>query len=83
MPLYMDHHRKVEGLTADAVGKAHEADMKIQDEFGVNYINYWFDEASGQVWCLVDAPNIEAAHDVHRKAHGLVADDITPVQQGV
>ena len=83
MPLYMDHHRKVEGLTADAVAQAHAADEKTQGEFGVKYLNYWFDEASGQVWCLVDAPNIEAAHDVHRKAHGLVADDITPVQQGV
>jgi len=83
MPLFMDHHHKVEGLTADAVAQAHQADMKIQAEYGVNYINYWFDEGSGQVWCLVDAPNEDAAHEVHRKAHGLVADDLTPVEQGV
>jgi hypothetical protein len=82
MPLFMDHHAKVDGLTAEAVAGAHEADMKIQEEYGVRYVNYWFDEASGQVWCLVEAPNAGAAIEVHRKAHGLLADSITPVQQG-
>jgi hypothetical protein len=82
MPMFMDYHSKVEGLTADAVAGAHEQDLKVQDEFGVKYLQYWFDEGSGKVWCLVDAPNAEAAAEVHRKAHGLVADEITPVQQG-
>ena len=82
MALFMDHHRKVDGLTAEAVAGAHAADEKIQDEYGVKYMHYWFDEGSGQVWCLVEAPNADAAHEVHRKAHGLVADDITEVRQG-
>jgi hypothetical protein len=82
MPLFMDYHSKVDGLTADAVAGAHEQDLKIQGDFGVKYISYWFDEGSGQVWCLVDAPNAEAAIEVHRKAHGLLADEITPVQEG-
>ena len=82
MPLFMDYHGKVDGLTADAVAEAHKADLKTQEEFGVNYIRYWFDEGSGKVWCLVDAPNAEAAAEVHRLAHGLVADEITPVQEG-
>lgn len=30
MPLYMDIHKGVEGLTADAVAHAHEEDLKIQ-----------------------------------------------------
>ena len=34
------------------------------------------------VFCLVDAPNREAAIAVHRGAHGLVADDIVEVKEG-
>jgi hypothetical protein len=37
MPLYMDHHRNIEGLTADAVADAHQMDLEIQDKHGVQY----------------------------------------------
>jgi hypothetical protein len=83
MPLYMDHHHKVEGLTADAVAGAHQRDLEVQDKHGVNYRQYWFNEESGEVFCLVEAPNKEAAEAVHREAHGLVAEEITEVQEGV
>lgn len=82
MPLYMDIHHHVDGLTAEAVKGAHDADLKAQDELGVRYLQYWFDEGTGKVFCLVDAPNAEAAAEVHRRAHGLVADEIVEVQQG-
>ncbi len=82
MPLFMDVHQKVDGLTADAVAGAHQKDLEVQDKHGVNYLRYWFDEGSGKVFCLVEAPNAEAAVAVHREAHGLVADEITEVQEG-
>lgn len=82
MPLYMDVHHKVEGLTAEAVGQAHKKDLETQGSYGVNYQRYWFDEASGKVFCLVEAPNEQAAEAVHREAHGLVADEITEVREG-
>ena len=82
MPLYMDHHHKVEGLTADAVAGAHQRDLEVQAKHGVEYIKYWFNEGSGAVFCLVNAPSKEAAAAVHREAHGLEADDITEVQEG-
>jgi len=82
MPLFMDVHDHVEGLTADAVAGAHERDLEVQEKYGVQYLKYWFDEGSGKVFCLVDAPDAEAATAVHREAHGLVADSLTPVQQG-
>ena len=82
MPLYMDIHQHVEGLTADAVGQAHEADLKTQEKYGVKYLRYWFDEGSGKVFCLVEAPNKEAANAVHREAHGLVADELVEVTEG-
>lgn len=83
MPLFMDVHNTLpEGATAEDVAGAHAADLKIQDKFGVRYLNYWVDGKAGKVFCLVDAPDADAAHAVHKEAHGLVADEIYPVQQG-
>ena len=82
MPLYMDIHEHVEGLTADADAHAHAADVKTQEKYGVKYLRYWFDENTGKVFCLIEAPNKEAAIAVHREAHGLVADQIVEVKEG-
>jgi hypothetical protein len=82
MPLFMDVHNKVEGLTAEAVAEAHKRDLETQGKHGVQYHRYWFNEAEGRVWCLVEAPSKEAAEAVHREAHGLLADDITEVSEG-
>jgi peptidyl-tRNA hydrolase len=82
MPLYMDVHEHIEGLTADAVAQAHRADLKTQDKHDVEYQRYWFDEGTGKVFCLIKAPNKEAAIAVHREAHGLVADSLTEVREG-
>ncbi|MDQ1374546.1 MAG: hypothetical protein QOJ09_1884 [Actinomycetota bacterium] len=82
MPLFMDVHNKVDGLTAEAVAGAHQRDLEVQAAHGVNYLQYWFDEGSGKVFCLVEAPDADAAISVHREAHGLVADEITEVREG-
>ena len=58
------------------------ATWKCIEKHGVNYLKYWFNEESGRVYCLVDAPNMEAAIAVHQEAHGLVADELTEVQEG-
>jgi hypothetical protein len=82
MPLFMDHHRAVEGLTAEAVADAHRRDMEIQDRYEVTYHKYWYNDETGEVFCLAEAPNKEAAVAVHREAHGLIADEITEVKEG-
>jgi Protein of unknown function (DUF4242) len=82
MPLFMDHHRGLEGLTAEAVADAHRRDMGTQDQYAVKYHRYWFNEETGEVFCLAEAPSKEAAEAVHRVAHGLVADEITEVKEG-
>ena len=83
MPLYLDIHRGVDGLTADAVIEAHKKDLETQGAHGVNYIKYWYSEEEGAVFCLVKAPSKEAAAAVHQEAHGLVADEIIEVHEGV
>lgn len=82
MPLYMDEHRHMKGVTAAAVAEAHAKDLKVQGKYGVNYRSYWVDEKNGVIFCLVEAPNAEAAAKVHREAHGLVADAAHEVHQG-
>jgi len=82
MPLFMDTHEKVDGLTAEAVAHAHARDLEIQATYGVSYKQYWFNESTGKVFCLVEAPNKEAAAAVHKHAHGLVADSIVEVKEG-
>jgi len=82
MPLFMDYHKNVDDLTAEAVAGAHARDLEVQDKHGVHYLKYWYDEGSGKVFCLVDAPNKDAAEAVHREAHGLLADEITEVHEG-
>ncbi len=79
MPLYMDIHT-AHGVTADDVAKAHIADLETQQKYGVEYLKYWFNETRGKIFCLVNAPNAEAANSVHREAHGLVAEKIIEVE---
>ena len=79
MPTYIDIH-ELHGITAEAIAKAHVADLQTQEKYGVNYLKYWVNESCGKAFCLVHAPNAEAARQVHLEAHGLVAERIIEVQ---
>ena len=78
MPLYMDIH-KVEGATADDLARAHLEDLRCQDRLGVECVKYWFNDACGKVFCLIQAPSAEAANAVHAESHGLLAEKIIEV----
>jgi Nickel responsive protein SCO4226-like len=79
--LFMDVHTIDGGVSAGDVATAHEADLSTQAAHDVNYLRYWVDEEAGKIFCLVQAPDAEAASAVHRQAHGLVADEIYPVSE--
>jgi hypothetical protein len=81
MPLYMDMHNIEGGVSLADVAEAHDADLATQGQYGVDYRRYWVDEKAGKIFCLVEAPSAEAAHTVHREAHGLVADEIFEVSE--
>ena len=83
MPLFMDIHTLPGPVGAADVAQAHQADLNTQGAYGVNYLRYWVDEANGRIFCLVDASDAEIATTVHRQAHGLVADEIYQVAEGV
>jgi hypothetical protein len=78
----MDTHNLDGGVKASDVAQAHQADLNTQERYDVHYLRYWVDEGAGKIFCLVDAPDAEAANRVHREAHGLVADSIHPVIEG-
>jgi Protein of unknown function (DUF4242) len=82
MPLFMDLHTIDGRVALEDVAQAHAADLRVQDTHGVHYLRYWVDEDGGRIFCLVDAPDSDAAAAVHREAHGLVANEIFLVREG-
>ena len=75
----MDIH-ELPGITPGEVAKVHQADLETQKKYGVEYHKYWINESCGRAFCLVEAPSAEAAAQVHREAHGFVAEKIIEVQ---
>ena len=81
MSPFMDVHTIEGGVGVDDVARAHEADLAEQDAHDVTYLRYWVDEDAGRIFRLVEAPDAEAANEVHRPAHGLVAEQIFRVSE--
>ena len=76
MPIYLDRHEDLGGLSAVEVAAAHMRDLAVQDTYGVNYLTFWFDHDRQKSWCLVDAPSAEVAASVHAEAHGILANRV-------
>jgi len=81
VPLFMDVHTMVGGVSEADVAGAHQRDLAVQEQYGVNYLRYWVDEDAGKIFCLVEADSAKDASTVHREAHGLVADEIYLVSE--
>lgn len=81
MALFMDVHRGVEASMED-VKQAHKMDLETQQEYEVDYKQYWVDEEAGTIFCLFEGPSKEAGERVHQEAHGLTADEIFEVTEG-
>jgi hypothetical protein len=81
MPLFMDVHTIAGGVSEADVAGAHQRDLAVQEQYGVNYLRYWVDEDAGKIFCLVEADSAEDANTVHREAHGLVADEVYVVSE--
>lgn len=83
MPLFMDVNRKVQGLTAETAARAHQAALDVAERFGVRHLRYWFNEVEGALFCLIEAPSVEAAELAHRAAHGWDGDEMILVKEGI
>jgi class 3 adenylate cyclase len=78
VPIFVDRH-DLKGMTAADVAEAHRKDLELQDEYGVRFLTYWFDDRRGSGFCLIDAPDIETAKRVHHEAHGGEMIDVISV----
>jgi hypothetical protein len=81
MGLFLDVHTVENGVSVDDVAEAHRRDLEVQDAHDVLYLRYWVDEQAGKIFCLVEADSPDDAAEVHRKAHGLVAQEIYAVTE--
>lgn len=81
MPEFMDVHTGMQGITAEGLHEAHQADLAIQDDERVSFKHAWADPGSGMVFWLSEAPSAEAVKTIHERA-GHPADQIyeVPVQ---
>jgi class 3 adenylate cyclase len=80
MPYYMDRH-ELAGVTAADVAAVHVKDLEVQGQYGVEFINYWFDYELQRAFCLARAENEEAVETVHRESHGLIPRQIIKVDE--
>jgi hypothetical protein len=81
--LYMDVHEMGAGkVKAADVAGAHQKDLAAQDKHGVKFLNYWVDEASGNIYCLSEAAKPEDVTATHKEAHGLLPKTIALVTEG-
>ena len=78
MPIFLDRH-DLKGLTAADIAEAHRKDLEVQTRYGVRFLTYWFDEARGTGFCLIDAPDAQTAMRVHHEAHGDVGTEVIEV----
>jgi hypothetical protein len=78
MPLFIDIH-EIPGVTTEVAAAEHIKDIEAQGPFAVDYNKYWINEQSGKIFCMCEAPSMEAAMEVHRIAHGTGADRIIEV----
>ena len=67
MPKFMDVHDGMVGITAEALLAAHQGDLAIQGEEGVDFQHAWADPVSGKVFCLSEAPSAEAIQRIHTR----------------
>ncbi len=80
MPLFIDFHNDMQGVSRENITDAHLSDLEVQDELGVKYHKFWVNEEKGFVFCLIEGPTREACEKVHRMSHGHVACEIVEVQ---
>lgn len=81
--LYLDvHHLGAGKVTPEAVAGAHAKDLAVEGKYGVHFINYWVDTASGDVYCLSTAPDTMAIRKTHGEAHGLLPAETFAVTGG-
>lgn len=83
MPIFMDRHDVSQSVNAEMVAQLHQEDLKIQHLYKCRGLTYWYDDAKKLAFCLVEAPDKEAIHNMHKCAHGEVPNQIIEVDENI
>ena len=75
---FMDVHTGMQGITPEGLLEAHNADLAIQGEEGVDFQHAWADPETGMVWCVSEATSADAVRRIHERA-GHPADQVYAV----
>lgn len=76
----MDRH-DLTGATAAQAAEAHVQDVAVQQQYGVQYVTYWFDYERQTAFCLAEGPDRRSVEDVHRVSHGLFPSSVIDVDE--
>jgi hypothetical protein len=68
MATFMDVHSGFVGVTAQQLKEAHERDLVIEADEGVQFTRAWLDPDIGKVFCLSSGPTKEAVLRIHDRA---------------
>jgi hypothetical protein len=71
MPLYLDVHHKVDGLTTEYAAAAQKKDLEVQGKYGVSYIRYWYDEGDARRGPHASPRGALAFHGEHRRLNNI------------
>lgn len=77
----MDVHPDLGDATEADIKTAHQRDLEVQGDYGVQFLTYWFNSPDGHAFCLVEAPSEDAAIEVHKASHGLVPHKVIEVER--
>ncbi len=83
MPIFMDRHDVSESVNAENVAQLHKEDLKIQEHFNCRGLTYWYDDIKKIAFCLVEAPDKDSIHNMHKCAHGEVPNLIIEVDENI
>ena len=68
MAKFLDVHSGLVGLTALQLAAAHDTNLALEAEEGVQFERAWSDPTAGKVFCLSTGPSREAVIRVHERA---------------
>jgi hypothetical protein len=76
MPLFLDAH-SMKDFDRKTLLKAQNSPI---DEFGVKHQNILYNSEADKIFCLLDAPNIEAVKKHHEKKYAIKCEWIIEVK---
>lgn len=79
----MDRHDVSQAVNAENVAQLHKEDLKIQHQFNCRGLTYWYDDIKKIAFCLIEAPDKDSIHNMHKSAHGEVPNQIIEVDEHI